>query len=102
MYFLYAKYIAVSSVYHHIPTRSIILSPVLEIDYCSVKCFFSSFIYGWDTTGRQEYSVNRIIHGNKDTQSQGIKGICKQLNKNKTLTAAWPIAGLFCTCKHSR
>lgn len=61
-----------------------------------------SFISEWDTKGREEYSANWIIHGYKDSQSQGIKGICKQLNKNKTLTTVWPTAGLFCMCKHSR
>lgn len=66
--------------------------------YFLVDCF----ICGWDTTGREEYSVNWIMHGYRDTQSQGIKGMCKQLNKNKTLTAVWPIAGLLCTCKQSR
>lgn len=61
--------------------------------------FFS--ICGWNTTGRREYSVNWIIHGNKHTQLQGIKGICKQLNGNNTLTVVWPIAGLFWTRKHT-
>ena len=73
--------------------------PTVWLNFVSGGFFFIS---GWDTTGRQEYSVNWIIHGNRDTQSQGFKGMCKQLNKNKTLTAVWPIAGLLCACKHSR
>ena len=92
LHFHVNKYMVVSSAYCHISTWIIISPPVLEAAYCSLKCFFfffflvDCFICGWDTTGKEEYSVNWIIHGNRDTQSQGIKGMCKQLNKNKTLT----------------
>lgn len=37
------------------------------------------FICAWDTTGTEEYSANWIIHGNKDTRSQGIKAFVNSL-----------------------
>lgn len=98
-HFYIGKY---KSSYCHIYIGTIIY--FLCIRNTQIFLFFlaDSFISEWDTKGREEYSANWIIHGYKDSQSQGIKGICKQLNKNKTLTTVWPTAGLFCMCKHSR
>lgn len=61
----------------------------------AVKCCFWRSVLSVDgtTTGRQGCSANWIIHGYRESQSQGIKGMCKQLNKNKTFTAVWTIAG---------
>lgn len=60
------------------------LSTRLEACFCLF--LFCSSILGQDAAGLPEYP------GNKETQLQGIKGSCKQLNSNKTLTAQWPSA----------
>lgn len=49
----------------------------------------------------KEYSFNWLIHGNRDTRLQSIKGSCKQLKPSKIFSRVWPIARLLCACKHS-
>lgn len=63
---------------------------------------FEHFICGWDITGEQIYSVKWLILRNMDTQSRSTSGAHKQLNPDKSLTAAVPIAAslLACQCSH--
>lgn len=32
-----------------------------------------------------------VIHGNMETQSNNIKGLCRSFNPNKTLSSKWPV-----------
>lgn len=69
--------------------------------YITLNILHAELMTRWEQRqGGQDHFANRFIQGN-GSQVPNVKGSCKQLNQNKTLTGEWPAAGSLRACEHS-